>query len=172
VKKCENLWLDSPFIGPLPIFRFSVLYTVSRTPWTGDQSIARTTQTQNKGAQTSMPQVGFEPTIPAFQWTKTVHASDRAATVIGRNEKCIPNTGSKIWGGSLFEKVRSGSMAQRRIRLRTFVNMIMNLGYKKTGIFLPIVINIGCPGFLLKLWRWITAIVLYIEWYETFKFGR
>jgi hypothetical protein len=30
-----------------------------------------------------MPRVGFEPTIPAFQRTKTVHALDSAATVIG-----------------------------------------------------------------------------------------
>jgi hypothetical protein len=30
-----------------------------------------------------MPIVGFEPTIPAFERTKTVHALDRAATVIG-----------------------------------------------------------------------------------------
>jgi hypothetical protein len=31
-----------------------------------------------------MPQVGFEPTIPVFQRAKTVHALDRAATVIGK----------------------------------------------------------------------------------------
>jgi hypothetical protein len=30
-----------------------------------------------------MPQVGLEPTIPAFERVKTVHALDRAATVIG-----------------------------------------------------------------------------------------
>jgi hypothetical protein len=30
-----------------------------------------------------MPRVGLEPTIPVFERTKTVHASDRAATVIG-----------------------------------------------------------------------------------------
>jgi hypothetical protein len=30
-----------------------------------------------------MPRVRFEPTIPAFQRAKTVHALDRAATVIG-----------------------------------------------------------------------------------------
>jgi hypothetical protein len=30
-----------------------------------------------------MPRVEFEPTIPVFEWTKTVHALDRAATVIG-----------------------------------------------------------------------------------------
>jgi hypothetical protein len=30
-----------------------------------------------------MPQVGAEPTIPVFERAKTVHAPDRAATVIG-----------------------------------------------------------------------------------------
>jgi hypothetical protein len=29
-----------------------------------------------------MPQVGFEPKIPVFEWVKTVHTLDRAATVI------------------------------------------------------------------------------------------
>jgi hypothetical protein len=42
-----------------------------------------TTQTQNKRTQTSMPLVGLEPTIPVSERTKTVHALDRAATVIG-----------------------------------------------------------------------------------------
>jgi hypothetical protein len=31
-----------------------------------------------------MPQEGFETMIPVFEGAKTVHASDRAATVIGR----------------------------------------------------------------------------------------
>jgi hypothetical protein len=30
-----------------------------------------------------MPRVGFKPTIPAFKRTKTVHALDRATTLIG-----------------------------------------------------------------------------------------
>jgi hypothetical protein len=30
-----------------------------------------------------MPQVGFEPTIPAFERAKTIHSLDRAATVTG-----------------------------------------------------------------------------------------
>jgi hypothetical protein len=30
-----------------------------------------------------MHQVGLELTIPMFEWAKTVHTSDRAATVIG-----------------------------------------------------------------------------------------
>jgi hypothetical protein len=33
--------------------------------------------------QTFMPRVGFEPTIPVFERVKTVHALERAATVIG-----------------------------------------------------------------------------------------
>jgi hypothetical protein len=59
------------------------------TPWTGYQPVARplptqrTAQTQNKPTHTSMPRVGFVPTIPAFERAKTVHALDRAATVIG-----------------------------------------------------------------------------------------
>jgi hypothetical protein len=48
-------------------------------------STHRTTQTQNKRTQTSMPQLGFEPTIPVFERGKTVHALDRAATVIGKH---------------------------------------------------------------------------------------
>jgi hypothetical protein len=31
-----------------------------------------------------MPQVGFKPKTPVFEREKTVHALDRAATVIGR----------------------------------------------------------------------------------------
>jgi hypothetical protein len=68
--------------------RFLILYTVGRTPLMRDQLVARTltihktTQTQNKCTQTSMPRVGFEPRTPVFERTKTVHALDRAATVI------------------------------------------------------------------------------------------
>jgi hypothetical protein len=71
-------WLYSPFVGPCPLFQFFHLYTVGRTPWEGDQPVARpllaqrTTQTQNKRTQISMPGVGFEPTIPAFERAKTV----------------------------------------------------------------------------------------------------
>jgi hypothetical protein len=82
------LWLYSPY-GPWPLFQFLNLYKVGRTPWTGDEPVARplptqrTTQTQKKRTQTSIPRVGFEPTIPVFGRAKTVHALDRAATVIG-----------------------------------------------------------------------------------------
>jgi hypothetical protein len=61
-----------PFVGPWPLLSFLILYTVGRTPWTGDQpfarplSIHRTKQTQNKRTQSSMPWAGFEPTTPVF----------------------------------------------------------------------------------------------------------
>jgi hypothetical protein len=46
-----------------------------------------------------MLQVGFEPTIPAFERVKTVHVFDRSATVIGHYEYNNHNsrTLSLIW---------------------------------------------------------------------------
>jgi hypothetical protein len=85
-----------PIVGPWSFFSFLTFYTVDRTPWREDQQVARplptlpTTQTQNKRIQTFMPPVGFEPTIPMFEWTKIVHASDRAATVLGRRTSSSP----------------------------------------------------------------------------------
>jgi hypothetical protein len=83
------LWLYSPLLDPSSFFSFLILYTVGRTPWTENEPVARslptyrTTQTQNKCTQTSIPQVEFEPTNPAFQRAKIFHALDRAATLIG-----------------------------------------------------------------------------------------
>jgi hypothetical protein len=84
-----HLWLYSTLLDLGCFFSFLIIFTVGRTIWTGDQPVAkplpthRTTQTQNKRKQTSMLWVGFEPTTPAFEWAKTVHALDGAATVIG-----------------------------------------------------------------------------------------
>jgi hypothetical protein len=82
------LSLYSPLLDLGRFFRFLILYTVGRTPWTGDQTVARPrpthrTRTQNKRTQTPMSRVGFEPTISAFERAKTVHALDHTATVIG-----------------------------------------------------------------------------------------
>jgi hypothetical protein len=41
---------------------------------------------QNKYRQTSMPWVGFKPTIPVFERGKTVHALDHVTTVIGQSQ--------------------------------------------------------------------------------------
>jgi hypothetical protein len=48
----------------------------------------RTTRTQNKSIQASMPRVGFETTTPVFERAKTVHGLDRAATVVGLRAIC------------------------------------------------------------------------------------
>jgi hypothetical protein len=66
-------------------FSFPNLYIVGTIPWMGDQSVARplpthrTTQTQNKRTQVSMPLVGFELT---FERAKAVRPLDREATVM------------------------------------------------------------------------------------------
>jgi hypothetical protein len=81
------LWLYSPLLGLGRFSVFLISHTVGRTPLTGDQPVAsplsthRTTQTQNKCTQTSMPWVGFEPTTPVFERAKAVHVLDRGVTV-------------------------------------------------------------------------------------------
>jgi hypothetical protein len=84
-------WLYSPLLSLGRFFSYLTFYTVGRTPWMGDQPVERLpthrrAQTQNKRTQTSMSQVGFEPTIPVCERAKTVHALERAATVIGYSE--------------------------------------------------------------------------------------
>jgi hypothetical protein len=89
------LWLYSPF-GPSPLLQFLNLHTLGMTSWTEDQPVARplpvhrTTQTQNKCTHTSMPRVGFEPTIPVLERANTVHALDCVATVIGSHPLTSP----------------------------------------------------------------------------------
>jgi hypothetical protein len=74
------LWLYSSLSDLGRFFSFLIPYTVGRTPWTGDQPVARllpthrTTQKRNKRTQTSIPWVGFEHTIPAFERAKRVYA--------------------------------------------------------------------------------------------------
>jgi hypothetical protein len=65
------------------LFSFLILYTVSRTPLTEDQLVARplithrTTQTHNKRTQTSLPRVGFESTMPVFVRANALDHCDR-----------------------------------------------------------------------------------------------
>jgi hypothetical protein len=44
-----------------------------------------------------MPWVGFEPTIPAFEQTKTRHALDRAVAVIGRKTNAKENSDTLVY---------------------------------------------------------------------------
>jgi hypothetical protein len=97
------------FAGPWPLLQFrNLCYTDGRTPWTSDQPVARplpthrTTQTQNKSTRNHP--LGFEPTIPSFERVKTVHAVDRAATVIRRIQFCVHKFLFSNWknGGFLY----------------------------------------------------------------------
>jgi hypothetical protein len=73
-----------PQFGPWPTsmklsvsLQFTKSQTVGRTPWKGDQLVARPLPVHIQRDQTSMPWVGFETTIAASELAKTVHASDR-----------------------------------------------------------------------------------------------
>jgi hypothetical protein len=93
--KFISLWHYSPSLDHDRFFSFLIFYRVGRTPWTRDEPVARplpahrTAQTQIKHTQTSMPEVGFEPTIPMLERAKIVHALDRTATVIGTVEVTV-----------------------------------------------------------------------------------
>jgi hypothetical protein len=76
-----------PF-GPWPLFQFLHLINSRQNSLDGGSACRKAaTYTHNYtnriNAQTSMPRVGFKPTTPVFERAKTVHASDRAATVNG-----------------------------------------------------------------------------------------
>jgi hypothetical protein len=66
-----------------------ILYTFCRTSWVGDQPVARLLPAYRTAqTQTFMLQVRFEATNPAFEQAKTVHALDRAATMLGSLRIC------------------------------------------------------------------------------------
>jgi hypothetical protein len=74
------------FVEPWPLFQFlnqnTVVGLLGRGISPSKGHYLHTEQhKQNKRIQTSMPCVGFEPMIPAFERAKTVHVLDRAATV-------------------------------------------------------------------------------------------
>jgi hypothetical protein len=70
-------WLYSPFLDLGRFCSFLILCTVGRLLGRGSA------RRKDKRTQTSMPWVGFEPTIPAFERAKTVNALGHVATVIG-----------------------------------------------------------------------------------------
>jgi hypothetical protein len=78
-----------PSVGPRSLFQFLDFF-FTQSVWLLDEWAVRrkagtwteySTNTLNKRAQTFMPLVGFEPTIPVG--SKTVHALGRAGTVFG-----------------------------------------------------------------------------------------
>jgi hypothetical protein len=77
-----------PFVWPWPLFQFIDLTQSVGHLGRGNQAVARPlpahrrTLIQNKRTQTSIPQVGFEPTMSVLERAKTVYALARAAAVI------------------------------------------------------------------------------------------
>jgi hypothetical protein len=71
-------WLCRPLLGFGHILGFLILYTIVSTPWTWDQPVARallshrTIQKQIKHTQTTLPRVGFDPTIPTSGRAKKI----------------------------------------------------------------------------------------------------
>jgi hypothetical protein len=61
-----------------------------RSPWTGDQPVARPIPTQDstkhkERGHTTMPRAGFEPTISVLEWPITIGALDHEAAGFDRN---------------------------------------------------------------------------------------
>jgi hypothetical protein len=76
---------STAFVRPWPLFHFRNPID-SRWDSLDEESAQRKAATYTQDIQTSMPLVGFEPTIPVFELLKTVHTSDRTDTVIGQTE--------------------------------------------------------------------------------------
>jgi hypothetical protein len=79
-----------PIVVPLSFFSFSILYTVGRSRWTGDQTVARPPPTHNQDKHRintlRHPYLQSDSNRRPFEWAKTVHTSHRAATVIDGNK--------------------------------------------------------------------------------------
>jgi hypothetical protein len=63
-----------------------------------------------------MPSVGFEPTIPAFQRAKTVHALDRAVTVIDTHNTYSNNTLILILLHGVWGRKKKGERKKRKTK--------------------------------------------------------
>jgi hypothetical protein len=112
------------FTGPWPLLRFLDLFThsIGLVGLKISSSQGRWLHTgqhkQNKRTQTFMPWDGFEPTTPAFERAKTVHALDHAATAIGS----VGNTVLKLESSQL-------RTAWSCKRLSTWIKNIYNYVY-------------------------------------------
>jgi hypothetical protein len=87
IRHCIYLWLYRP-LDFCRFFSFLIHTQPARGPFgrgistSQGHCLHRTTQSRNKRTQTSMPRVGFEPTIQVFERAKTVHGLIRTATMI------------------------------------------------------------------------------------------
>jgi hypothetical protein len=83
-----SLWLYGPLLGLVRFFSFLILYTVGRTPWTGDQPVAgllpaHTGQQKHRINHTDIHASSEIRTHDPSVRANKVHALDRATTVTG-----------------------------------------------------------------------------------------
>jgi hypothetical protein len=88
------LWLFSPLLDLGRFFSFLILYTVGRTPWTGDQPVAKPLSTH----RTSHRINGHSH--PRLEWDsnpRSQHSSERRQSILRPRDHCdrrlLPNTG-------------------------------------------------------------------------------
>jgi hypothetical protein len=100
------LYISSSLLSLHHFFRFLILYTVGRTPWT-DISPSQSLylhigqHIQNKHNQTSTPRVEFELTFLVFEQAKTVHVRwVSEATAIGGIEAMLESYIREVLDGN------------------------------------------------------------------------
>jgi hypothetical protein len=83
--------------------RYLILFAARRTPWMGDQPVAkpllthRTIQTTNKLTQITATQVGCDPKTLVFERLNIVNVLDTATSVVISDSKDhLPNTSLKL----------------------------------------------------------------------------
>lgn len=84
--KLYYLWLYNPFVAPWQLLQVHIPILIRYDSLGGGSARHKAcsyTQDKNRCIQAITPRVQLEPTTPVFESTKTAHASDRAATVVG-----------------------------------------------------------------------------------------
>jgi hypothetical protein len=77
------LWLYGRLSDLGHVFSFLILYKVGLLGWGTSLLQGRYLHTEQHKHRINAHRHQFEPTVPAFEWAKTVHALDHRATVIG-----------------------------------------------------------------------------------------
>jgi hypothetical protein len=86
VTRYLSIYSSTAFSWALVAFQFLNLYIICRTPWIGDQSIARPLPIHRINAYRHLClEWDSKPRFQFSERVKTVHALDRAAAVIGCN---------------------------------------------------------------------------------------
>jgi hypothetical protein len=145
---CPSIHLSmalQSFVGPWQLISFLIVYTVGRTPWTGDQHVARPLQIYRTNAQTSMPRVEFELTNPVFERAKAVPALDRASLRAASN--CFAKVRLPWW--DLRDRVRWEAVKKKALRWNDwYVDLVLNklwLHYPYACfLFFPVKIMLKC----------------------------